>query len=59
MTSDRPYRPSIGHEAAVVELRACAGTQLDPRVVDALLDHLAETVAPAPAAAGDAEPAAV
>jgi diguanylate cyclase (GGDEF)-like protein len=45
MASDQPYRPSIGHEAAVVELRAVAGAQLDARVVDALLDHLAETVA--------------
>jgi diguanylate cyclase (GGDEF)-like protein/putative nucleotidyltransferase with HDIG domain len=37
MTSDRSYRPSIGHVAARAELRRCAGTQFDPRVVDALL----------------------
>jgi diguanylate cyclase (GGDEF)-like protein/putative nucleotidyltransferase with HDIG domain len=37
MTSDRSYRPSIGHAAARAELRRCAGTQFDPRVVDALL----------------------
>jgi diguanylate cyclase (GGDEF)-like protein len=37
MTSDRSYRPSIGHTAARAELRRCAGTQFDPDVVDALL----------------------
>jgi diguanylate cyclase (GGDEF)-like protein/putative nucleotidyltransferase with HDIG domain len=37
MTSDRSYRPSIGHAAARAELRRCAGTQFDPRVVRALL----------------------
>jgi diguanylate cyclase (GGDEF)-like protein len=35
MTSDRPYRESIGVEAAVAELRRCAGTQFDPAVIDA------------------------
>jgi diguanylate cyclase (GGDEF)-like protein len=42
MTSRRPFRAALGHEAAVEELRASAGTQLDPRVVDALLAHLGE-----------------
>jgi diguanylate cyclase (GGDEF)-like protein len=37
MTSDRPYRPSIGHAAARAELKRCAGTQFDTGVVDALL----------------------
>jgi HD-GYP domain-containing protein (c-di-GMP phosphodiesterase class II) len=37
MTSDRAYRDSIGHEAAHAELRRCAGTQFDPRVVEAFL----------------------
>jgi diguanylate cyclase (GGDEF)-like protein/putative nucleotidyltransferase with HDIG domain len=37
MTSDRSYRASIGHAAARAELRRCAGTQFDPRVVVALL----------------------
>jgi diguanylate cyclase (GGDEF)-like protein/putative nucleotidyltransferase with HDIG domain len=36
MTSDRVYRPGIGEEAARQELRECAGTQFDPRVVEAL-----------------------
>jgi diguanylate cyclase (GGDEF)-like protein/putative nucleotidyltransferase with HDIG domain len=37
MTSDRSYRDSIGHERARAELRRCAGTQFDPRVVEAFL----------------------
>ena len=36
MTSDRPYRRAPGQEFAVGELRRNAGTQFDPRVVDAL-----------------------
>ena len=41
MTSDRPYSPPISEELAVVELRACAGTQFDPQVVEALVHVLA------------------
>ena len=37
MTTDRVYRPSIGHTAARAELRRGAGTQFDARVVDAFL----------------------
>jgi putative nucleotidyltransferase with HDIG domain len=36
MTSDRPYRKALTLEAAVAELRRCAGTHFDPRVVEAL-----------------------
>jgi HD-GYP domain-containing protein (c-di-GMP phosphodiesterase class II) len=38
MTTDRPYRKSLGHHAAVAELLANRGTQFDPAVVDVLLD---------------------
>jgi diguanylate cyclase (GGDEF)-like protein/putative nucleotidyltransferase with HDIG domain len=38
MRSDRPYRAAMGLEAALEELRRCAGTQFDPVVVDALLE---------------------
>ena len=38
MTSDRPYRPSLGEAAALEELRRCAGTQFDPHIVRALLE---------------------
>jgi putative nucleotidyltransferase with HDIG domain len=37
ITSDRPYRPARSHRQAVAELRRAAGTQLDPRLVDAFL----------------------
>jgi diguanylate cyclase (GGDEF)-like protein/putative nucleotidyltransferase with HDIG domain len=40
MTSDRPYRDSIGYDAALAELRRCAGTQFDARVVDAFIAAL-------------------
>jgi diguanylate cyclase (GGDEF)-like protein len=41
MTSHRPYRPAMSVELACAELRACAGTQFDPRVVDAFFEALA------------------
>jgi len=34
MTSDRPYRKAMNHETAVAELKRCAGTQFDPKIVD-------------------------
>ena len=37
MTTDRPYRNALPHEQAVEELRRVAGSQLDPRVVEALI----------------------
>ncbi len=37
MTSDRPYQPALPPDHAFAELRRCAGTQFDPRVVDAML----------------------
>ena len=36
MTADRVYRPAIGEQAARQELHDCAGTQFDPRVVEAM-----------------------
>lgn len=36
MTADRPYRTAMSTEVALAELRACAGSQFDPAVVDAL-----------------------
>lgn len=40
MTTPRPYRRAVTPEAAVNELRACAGTQFDPVVVDAFVAEL-------------------
>ena len=37
MTSELPYRAARSPEAAVEELRRCAGTQFDPGVVEALV----------------------
>ena len=41
MTTDRSYRKARSDAEAAAELRACAGTHFDPRVVDALLAVLA------------------
>jgi len=40
MTAERPYRSARPAEQAKLELRRVAGTQLDPRVVGALLEVL-------------------
>jgi diguanylate cyclase (GGDEF)-like protein/putative nucleotidyltransferase with HDIG domain len=53
MTADRPYRRSIGAEAAKKELERGAGSQFDPEVVDCFVRWLArrppeEAVGPAP-----------
>jgi diguanylate cyclase (GGDEF)-like protein/putative nucleotidyltransferase with HDIG domain len=40
MTSDRPYRDSLGYEPALAELRRCAGSQFDARVVEVFITAL-------------------
>jgi two-component system cell cycle response regulator len=47
MTSTRAYSPAIPAGEALEELRACAGTQFDPRVVEAFAATLLEAAAPA------------
>jgi HD-GYP domain-containing protein (c-di-GMP phosphodiesterase class II) len=37
MTSDRPYRKALSHQEALARLRAGAGTQFDPKAVEALI----------------------
>jgi hypothetical protein len=37
VTSERPYRPAMGAQQAIAEVKRVAGTQLDPRCVEALL----------------------
>jgi HD-GYP domain-containing protein (c-di-GMP phosphodiesterase class II) len=37
MTTDRPYRKARTEAEALEEMRACAGTHFDPRVVEALV----------------------
>ncbi len=42
ITAERPYRPAQSVDAALVELRANAGTQFDPAIVAALERYLAD-----------------
>jgi diguanylate cyclase (GGDEF)-like protein len=42
MTSDRPYRPAVPRARALEELRRAAGSQFDPRVVEAFVAELHE-----------------
>ena len=42
MTSDRPYRRALDHEAAVEEVARCSGTQFDPEIVGVFLELFAE-----------------
>ena len=37
MTTDRSYRAGMSQDEAIAEMRRCAGTHFDPRVVDALV----------------------
>jgi putative nucleotidyltransferase with HDIG domain len=50
MTTDRSYRKALGHEKAVAELRRCADTQFDPRVVEAAIAVVGRAAAPPPEA---------
>ena len=36
MTTDRPYRRAMDTDHALAELRSCAGTQFDPRVIETI-----------------------
>jgi diguanylate cyclase (GGDEF)-like protein/PAS domain S-box-containing protein len=42
MTSDRPYRKALSHEAAVAEIKKCAGSQFDPMLVERFIEVLAK-----------------
>jgi two-component system cell cycle response regulator len=46
MTSQRSYSAAIGRAEALAELRACAGTQFDPAVVEAFIATLRESEPP-------------
>ena len=39
MLQDRPYRPALGFDAAVAEIVRGRGSQFDPEVAEAFLDH--------------------
>ena len=38
MTSDRPYRKSLSNEAAIAEIKRCAGTQFNPLPAKAMVE---------------------
>jgi putative nucleotidyltransferase with HDIG domain len=42
MTTDRPYRAALTHQVAVDEIRRNAGSQFDPRAVDAFFKAIDE-----------------
>jgi diguanylate cyclase (GGDEF)-like protein len=50
MTSVRPYGTALSSEAALEELRRCAGSQFDPTVVDAICEVLEDRAASSAAA---------
>jgi HD-GYP domain-containing protein (c-di-GMP phosphodiesterase class II) len=49
MTTDRPYRPALSVDATLAELKAKAGTQFDPQVVEALVRVVAHSHVASPA----------
>ena len=51
MRSDRPYRKALTREAAVAEMRRCAGSQFDPKIVEAFLRIETDAANVPPAAA--------
>ncbi len=42
MTSGRVYKPAMSREDAIAELKRCAGTQFDPRLVDKAIEILSK-----------------
>jgi diguanylate cyclase (GGDEF)-like protein len=49
MVSERPYRAALSPHDALAELRRCAGTQFDSRVVEAFATALQRAKGPVPA----------
>jgi diguanylate cyclase (GGDEF)-like protein len=58
MTSNRPYRSARPIDAALAELRRCAGTQFDPTVVSAVVDAQTATAVGGPTRSPSAAAAA-
>lgn len=42
LRSERPYRPAYSMEQALTEMKRVAGSQLDPQLIDALIQITAE-----------------
>lgn len=43
ITTDRPYRQGLPHEAAIIEIRSMSGSQFDPDMVEAFMDLAEES----------------
>jgi hypothetical protein len=48
MVSDRPYRKGRSHEQAAEELRKCAGTQFDPKLVERFITRVEDRLKASP-----------
>jgi putative nucleotidyltransferase with HDIG domain len=51
MRTDRPYRQALSEDVALAELTSVAGTQLDPKIVDAFVAFVVEPAAEVPGVA--------
>jgi diguanylate cyclase (GGDEF)-like protein len=51
MTTGRPYQPPVSHDAALHELRRCAGGQFDPVIVEAFCEEISTLLHAHPASA--------
>ncbi|OKQ00090.1 diguanylate cyclase [Paenibacillus sp. P46E] len=40
MTTERPYQPTKSFQEAIVELRACAGSQFDPELTELFIQYI-------------------
>ncbi|MNH40631.1 hypothetical protein D3C79_1019840 [compost metagenome] len=40
MTTERPYQPTKSIEEAIIELRACAGSQFDPELTEFFIEYI-------------------
>jgi HD-GYP domain-containing protein (c-di-GMP phosphodiesterase class II) len=54
MTTDRSYRSARSEADAIDELRACAGTQFDPAVVEAVVAVVERRMSERPGGVEDA-----
>lgn len=44
LTSDRPYRKALSKEEAIEVLKTCAGSQLDPMLVDVFIEKVLDSI---------------